>query len=491
MVVVGVPLALIAYMIVRSLLGLIVSSPRDPVSGASGLMMVGAMVVFVLLVRRQIQKGSPEWKQLVLAVSQKGLQPLKVAGTGAAAPRRPAIVQPDTAQVSQPPAPSTPQPAEAPPVAIPERRPPVAGPERALVYVFAGLCAVIVLIISGYAAGGTGVFVTLSALGLTGAIAVVVWVVRRRVAASFYEVVPDPVPSAALGETFAWGITVKAKRPVSIGRLAVTLRCFEHAIARGRTGDSHVGRMLAEHRFEVSGGALQRGEEGQFRADLTIPATAVPSHSSQNNFIEWTAEVRAVVPGWCPDIREVAWVWVRPVMAPGASSAVPEDPHVPADWLAAASLAAGQDRSRSTWGSLQSQEGGIIHEMPIVAVGQSRRLHLWVQTEDQVDCRGVWLWVGCWIHGAGTHEEVELVPEHLIHEGPLLPDQPVGCPIDVSVPSTGPVTFVGRYVKCGWVARVRFDTPSDDMLGDLGLLDWRLLIPFVVTPDRPEWLVPS
>jgi hypothetical protein len=491
LVVVGVPLALVAYMIVRFALGLIVSFTRDPLFSGSGLMMLGAMIVVgavvvsVLLGRRSMQQDSAEWKQLLSAVFQKGLQPLKTAGTAAAAPTRSAIAQPDTAQVSRPPAPSTPQAAEAPPVAIPSGRPPVAGHERALVYVLVGLCAVILLIISGHAAGGTGVLLAFSALASVAVIGGVVWVVRKRVAASFYEVVVDPVPSAALGETFAWGVTVKAKRSVTIGRLTFTLRCFEHAISRG-SADTHYQRKLAEHTFEASGGALQTGEEGQFRADVTIPATAVPSHSSNSNFIEWTAEVRAPVPGWCPDIREVAWVRVRPAMAPGASPPLREDPHVPADWLAAASLAAGQAQSRSTWGSLQSQEGGLIHEMPIVAVGQSRRLYLWVQTEEQVDCRGVWLWVGCWIHGAGTHEEIDLVPEHLIHEGPLLPGQPVGCPIDIKVPATGPVTFIGRYVKCGWVARVRFDTPSDDMLGDLGLLDWRLLIPFVVTPDRPE-----
>lgn len=301
------------------------------------------------------------------------------------------------------------------------------------------------------------------------------FVIRAYVAASFYDLEVDPAPSSVgLGDTFTWGVAVRAKRPMTVGTVIVILKAQEHAIARGGTSDSHYRETLHEDWFRVPGRPLQPGEQVAFRADVAIPATVIPSHRSRNNLIEWTLEVRAPVPGYCPDIKDRADLWVAPTLEPAAGTSLSDDPDVPAAWLEVAPVRGGQPQLGRAWGTLQPQDGATVGQTPVMAVGATRQLYLWVQTQEQVGCRGVWLWVGCRIHGRGTDEDIELMAEHQIHDGPLVPGQPVGCPIQVTVPASGPVSFVGRYVKLEWVARVRFDIPM--------WFDKRMWVPFIVTP---------
>jgi hypothetical protein len=311
-------------------------------------------------------------------------------------------------------------------------------------------------------------------------VVVAVLVGRAYIAASFYDLQVDPAPAQiGLGDTFAWGVVVRAKRPLTVETVIVILKCQEHAIARGGTSDSHYRETLHEDWFRVPGRPLRPGEQVAFRADVAIPADATPSHHSRNNFIEWTLEVRAPVPGYCPDIRDTVNLAVQPTVSAAATAGLPDDPEVPAGWLEVTPVRGEQPQLGRAWGALQAQDGATAGQAPAMAVGATRQLYLWVQTQEEVGCRGVWLWVGCRIHGRGTDEEIELIREHQVHEGPLVPGQPVGCPIQVTAPASGPVSFVGRYVKLEWVARVRFDIPM--------WFDKRMWVPFIVTPRRlPE-----
>jgi len=263
---------------------------------------------------------------------------------------------------------------------------------------------------------------------------------------------------------------------LTVDTVTITLKCQEHAIARGGTSDSHYRQTLHEQAFEVPGRALQPGEEGPFRAEIAVPPTVIPSHRSRNNFVEWTLEVRAAVPGYCPDIRDKTDIWIEPSVASESTAGLPDDGAVPAAWLEAAPVQGGEAQLGRAWGTLQVQDGAAIDQTPVMTVGANRQLYLWVQTQEEVGCRGVWCWVGCRIHGRGTDEEIELLPEQQIHAGPLLPGQPIGYPIQVSVPASGPPTFVGRYVKLEWVARVRLDIPL--------WFDKRMWVPFIVAPRR-------
>jgi hypothetical protein len=308
-------------------------------------------------------------------------------------------------------------------------------------------------------------------------VVVAVFVARAYIAASFYDLQVDPAPAhIGLGDTFAWGVVVRAKRPMTVGTVIVILKAQEHAIARGGTSDSHYHETLHEDWFRVPGRPLQPGEEATFRAEVAIPPDAIPSHRSRNNFIEWRLEVRAPVPGYCPDIRDRVDLSIAPTVSAEAGAGLSDDPEVPADWVERAPVRGEQPQLGQAWGTLQVQEGAVVGQTPVMAVGATRQLYLYVQTQEEIRCRGIWCWVGCRIHGRGTDEEIELVAEHQIHEGPLVPGQPVGCPIQVRVPAAGPVSFVGRYVKLEWVARVRFDIPM--------WFDKRMWVPFIVTPRR-------
>ena len=300
--------------------------------------------------------------------------------------------------------------------------------------------------------------------------------IRKKIRDTFYDALIDPDPRAGVGEAFDWGVTVRAKRPITVGTASVTLKCQEHAIARGGTSDSHYRKTLVEQTFQVAGKQLMPGEELPLRVTASIPRDAIPSHASKNNFIEWTLQIRASVPGYCPDLKESISVTVEPTIAGGQGLA--ESPSVSADWLTETHPPGGHAQLGAAWATLEAEGGATLDQAPVMAVGETRRFRLWVQTNEALNGRGVLCWVGCRIHGSGTDEEITLHAEQTIHEGALNPGQPVSFPIEVSVPGSGPVSYVGRYVKLEWVVRVRIDIPL--------WFDKRMYVPFIVTPRRGE-----
>jgi hypothetical protein len=304
-------------------------------------------------------------------------------------------------------------------------------------------------------------------------------VLRGRMAKGYYEIVLDPLPQVGLGDSAQWGLTLVAKRSFQVGTVTCTLRCQEHAISRGGTSDSHYRNTLYEQTFRIAGRPMLPTEQAAFRVPFTIPPDAVPSHRSSNNFIEWQLQLHAPVPGWCPDVKQTVDLWVAPTVSGALVAGHPQDASIATGWLQADRVVGGQAQCGAAWGSLQSQDGAMLDQTPVMSAGETRNLYLWLQTTEEVSCRGIWVWVGCRVHGSGTDEEIPLIAEHCIHEGALQAGQPLGAPLRVAIPAHGPVTFVGRYVKLEWVARVRFDVPL--------WFDKRMWVPIIVTPRRlPE-----
>jgi len=301
------------------------------------------------------------------------------------------------------------------------------------------------------------------------------FLLRKGLAESYYTVVLGPVPAAvALGESFEWRVAVRARRASTLGPAQAVLRCQEHAISRGGTSDSHYRQTIYEEGLHMGHGRdVHPGDEAVLEAAVTIPRLAVPSFSGRNNSIEWKLILNVPVPGYCPDIKEEVPLHVLPELVVVDEQQLAEDPTIPAVWAQELPVA-GQ---RAEWGGVRAElvtGGPTIGGLPAVGVGGTRELTLQVHTAEHLDCRGLQLWVGCRIHGSGTEEKVELSPEHLISQGPLLVSQPIVHRLQVAIPGRGPVSFLGRYVKCEWLLRLRVDIPI--------WRDQRLDLPLLVTP---------
>ena len=93
--------------------------------------------------------------------------------------------------------------------------------------------------------------------------------------------------------------------------------------------------------------------------------------------------------------------------------------------------------------------------------------------------RGVQLHVACFVHGSGTAETVDIVPEHFAFQGDIQSGIPVYGTFSGRIPAEGPLTFAGRGIKFDWEVRVRVDIPF--------WRDQRFNYPFCVVPrQRPE-----
>jgi hypothetical protein len=94
-----------------------------------------------------------------------------------------------------------------------------------------------------------------------------------------------------------------------------------------------------------------------------------------------------------------------------------------------------------------------------IELGETLRGVVSVYSEEEVGCRGILLWVGCKVHGRGTDEQIDALPETHIHMGPLPAGEWVKAGFEVRVPHRAPVSYQGRYIKCDWQAIVRLDIP--------------------------------
>lgn len=299
---------------------------------------------------------------------------------------------------------------------------------------------------------------------------------RTRLAESYYTLeVRPPTEPLRLGQSFDFYALVLPKRNMTLGTGKLTLRCQEHAISRGGTSDTHYRQTIFEQVFELPPGRrYQHGEALEIRQRLTIPATAIPSFDGKNNSIEWFVILQVPAPGICPDVHDQSSLHVLPQIVATADEPTGDEPMLPRNWGRDVQCGEEARRQGSVTAELRNYSGPTLKGLPVAAVGGSRRLQVRVSTDSDVHCRGVLACVCCRIHGSGTSEEVILSPEQTIHMG----DFPAGAnaerAYDIKVPETGPVSFVGRYVKCDWEVRLRVDVPV--------WRDKRLHLPFLVTP---------
>ncbi len=298
---------------------------------------------------------------------------------------------------------------------------------------------------------------------------------RACVAASFYDLAPDPAPEPVdLGGRFVWGVTVRAKRPMRIDEARIVLSCQEYAIRRAGKHSRHYEHKAYERTYASSGAAVQPGEEARLEARISVPAGVAPSYPGMHNWIKWAISFRASVAGLCPNIGDKVEIIVWPQVAPGEDKAVAQDGTVPEKWLAGAGPRANPPQDRGVAVSLDAVDGATCQGTPVISAGSTRKLRLTVRTSADIKCRGAWYEVRCRVHGQGTEEKVAALEERPLHEGSLGKGQILRRTVDVTIPPTGPPSFKGRYVNCEWVVRVRIDMP--------GWRDRCIDAPFLVTP---------
>lgn len=341
-----------------------------------------------------------------------------------------------------------------------------------LIAVAAVLFGVAVIMSTG---GEPGPLLPLFVFGIGGVLAALV--VRALMAAMTYEVTTDPPPSfVALGRTFTWGASIRAKKAFVLQAGRIVLRCQEHAVRRGKH-TNHYRHTIYEQTYPIPPRQLGPGQAVDLRAEVAIPASAIPSYPGRNNSIEWSLSLEAPVEGICPDIKEKTEFPVAPMVEPGGDASADGNPSVPAKWLerAAARTRAGVVKDGPLSAMVWPADGQMPDALPVVGAGATREFNLTLQTSEDINCRGIRCWIGCRLHGRGTSEYAVLSKDVPVHQGVLRAGQTLNLPLSVQIPPTGPVTYAGRYVNFEWLIRVNLDIPL--------WWDRHVEVPFVVTPQ--------
>jgi len=339
--------------------------------------------------------------------------------------------------------------------------------------------------------------------GLLALVVVLVYTLIHGAGESAYEVFIDAPASYHLGQTFTWGLTLRAKKPLVVGEVTYTLHHWEY----GETSTTEGGGRTRpqEPLFEplsvtVSGRTIPEGEEALLAATFTYPATSVPAYDSPGGGTKWVIAAKMPIEGPLPDIEQNIGLDVRPWVEAELTSGLLEDESVPAERLAAAHLErprlkglAGviEDWNAARGGALagitqsvledcgvratvEAADGASRDGAPVMAVGASRRLMLHVTADEALECRRIECTVGS--PGRGWMGPQDVVPPQTLHEGPLEAGWSTEHELEVTIPEAGPVTFWGTRVTLAWGVKVRFDMPL--------AIDKYLWLPIIVTPRR-------
>ena len=113
---------------------------------------------------------------------------------------------------------------------------------------------------------------------------------------------------------------------------------------------------------------------------------------------------------------------------------------------------------------------------PVFRPGDRVKGQVTVVPDSDANTRGIQMWVGCRIHGSGTGESVELMPEEFIYEGNLQAGMPINASFDVTLPENAPLSYQGRRIKFDWQVALRVDIPIWP--------DQRYSVPFMVLPRQ-------
>ncbi len=111
---------------------------------------------------------------------------------------------------------------------------------------------------------------------------------------------------------------------------------------------------------------------------------------------------------------------------------------------------------------------------PIYQPGDRVKGTVTIVPDADAGTRGVQLWIGCRIHGSGSSETLDILPEGFIHEGGLQAGLPINATFDATLPDNAPLSYQGRRVKFDWAVTLRVDIPIWP--------DQRYSVPFLVVP---------
>lgn len=96
---------------------------------------------------------------------------------------------------------------------------------------------------------------------------------------------------------------------------------------------------------------------------------------------------------------------------------------------------------------------------PVYEPGDQVAGSVTIVPDQDANVRGVQMWIGCRIHGSGTSEAVDLLPEQFIHQGPLQAGMPINASFSVQLPENAPLSYHGRRIRFDWEVRLRIDVP--------------------------------
>ncbi len=342
--------------------------------------------------------------------------------------------------------------------------------------VLLGVAAVVAgIAVFMFVGGEPSLLRALVVLGIGGVVAVLV--ARAFVAATTYEVIAYPPPSfAVLGQTFTWGVSLRVRKAFVLQSGRIVVRCQEHVVQGSGKSRSHRRHTIYEQTYRIPPQPFGPGQTADLTADISIPASAIPSYPDRRNSIEWTVSLQAPVEGFCPDIKAKTELRVVAVVDPHGDTGADGSPSVPAKWLESAA-------ARSRVGAVQDgplsamvwpADGRMPHALPVVAAGETREFNLTLRSLEDINCRGVRCWIGCRSRARGAEEEVVVSKDVLVHQGALRAGQTLNLPLSVRIPPSGPVTYAGHYVNFEWIVRVSLDIPL--------WWDRQVEVPFVVAP---------
>jgi len=92
------------------------------------------------------------------------------------------------------------------------------------------------------------------------------------------------------------------------------------------------------------------------------------------------------------------------------------------------------------------------------SVGDTLSFNVRLEPHEDIKCTGVWLEIGYHERGNGSLHDERLV-QKMFYTGELRRFNAIDQDFVYDIPSEGPITYTGTYVKFNWYIRIRIDIP--------------------------------
>jgi hypothetical protein len=92
------------------------------------------------------------------------------------------------------------------------------------------------------------------------------------------------------------------------------------------------------------------------------------------------------------------------------------------------------------------------------SVGDELSFHIRLEPHEDIKCSGVWLEIGYHEGGNGSLHDERLV-QKMFYTGELRRFNVIDQDFLYDIPSEGPISYAGTYVKFNWYIRIRIDIP--------------------------------